>query len=116
MREPGYDPLDIKTFSDLNALAITLTVCLTATYYFIDHNHGMSIQVIGGRHFVRQGKGAVTSMFVDIEIVGAETDCCKMKTTTIRKSFTTNNYIVMYHRAFVKNFDKCFKWLIKCFK
>ena len=28
MRDPGYDPLDIKTFSDLNALAITLTVSL----------------------------------------------------------------------------------------
>jgi len=27
MREPSYDPLDIKTFGDLNALAITLTVC-----------------------------------------------------------------------------------------
>jgi len=26
MREPGYDPLDIRTFSDLNALHITLTV------------------------------------------------------------------------------------------
>jgi len=27
MREVGYDPLDIRTFSDLNALHITLTVC-----------------------------------------------------------------------------------------
>lgn len=36
---------------------------------------------------MRQGKGAVTSMFVDIEIVGAECDCCKMKTTTVRKLF-----------------------------
>lgn len=34
---------------------------------------------------MRQGKGAVTSMFVDIEIIGAETDSCKMKTTTVRK-------------------------------
>ena len=24
-------------------------------------------------------------MFVDIEIIGAECDCCKMKTTTVRK-------------------------------
>ena len=54
----------------------------------------MSIQVIGGRHFLRQGRGAVTSMFVDIEIVGAESDCCKMKTTTIRKLFTTNSFTV----------------------
>ena len=55
----------------------------------ISHNLGVSIQIIGGRHFVRQGKGAVTSMFVDIEIVGAESDCCKMKTTTIRKLLVT---------------------------
>jgi len=44
-----------------------------------------TVQIIGGRHFTRQGKGAVTSMFVDIEIIGAECDCCKMKTTTVRK-------------------------------
>lgn len=83
MREPGYDPLDIKTYSDLNALDITLTVRLTI--YLLVIKHGVFIQIIGGRHFVRQGRGAVTSMSIDIEIVGAESDSCKMRTTTVRK-------------------------------
>ena len=29
-------------------------------------------------------------MFVDIEIIGAESDCCKMKTTTVRKCECTS--------------------------
>lgn len=39
---------------------------------------------------MRQGKGAVTSIFLDIEIIGVESDCCKMRTTTVRKLMHAN--------------------------
>ena len=65
MFEPGFNPMDTTTHT--RTAPITLT-----------------IQIIGGRHLVRQGRG-ICSPLVEVEVSGIDADYAKFRTTTSSK-------------------------------
>ena len=67
MFEPGFNPMDTTTHT--KATPITLT-----------------IQIIGGRHLVRQGRG-ICSPLVEVEICGIEADDTFFRTHPCSKPF-----------------------------
>lgn len=66
MFDAGFNPLDISTH--------TLVTPMTLT-----------IQIIGARHLVRQGRG-ICSPLVEVEVLGVEADWTKFRTSTCREN------------------------------
>ena len=62
MFEPGFNPMDTTTHT--KATPITFT-----------------IQVIGGRHLIRTGRG-ICSPLVEVEVCGIDADWAKFRTST----------------------------------
>ena len=66
MFEPGFNPLDMTTHTGTTPITLT-------------------IQIIGGRHLVRQGRG-ICSPLVEVEVCGIDADWAKFRTSTCSKS------------------------------
>lgn len=62
MFELGFNPLDPSTQTSCTPITI-------------------SIQIIGGRHLVRTGRG-ICSPLVEVEVVGIDSDWAKFRTST----------------------------------
>ena len=67
MFEPGFNPMDTTTHTGCTPITLT-------------------IQIIGGRHLVRQGRG-ICSPLVEVEVCGIDADWAKFRTSTCSKSF-----------------------------
>ena len=67
MFEPGFNPMDTTTHTGTTPITLT-------------------IQIIGGRHLVRQGRG-ICSPLVEVEVCGIDADWAKFRTSTCSKSF-----------------------------
>ena len=65
MFEPGFNPMDTTTHTKTTPITLT-------------------IQIIGGRHLVRQGRG-ICSPLVEVEVCGIDADWAKFRTSTCSK-------------------------------
>ncbi|XP_064393377.1 1-phosphatidylinositol 4,5-bisphosphate phosphodiesterase gamma-1-like [Halichondria panicea] len=66
MFEPGFNPVDTTTHT--KATPITLT-----------------IQIIGGRHLIRPGRG-ICSPLIEVEVCGIDADWAKFRTSTCKEN------------------------------
>ena len=90
----GYDPYDSATLKDIvEPIMLSVTVWrpfLSWLIFFLLRIEDLMkfyrlfIQIVAGRHFVKAGKG-IASPFVEVEVTGADYDCSKYKTETVRK-------------------------------
>ena len=79
MFEPGFNPMDTTTHTGCTPITLT-------------------IQIIGGRHLVRQGRG-ICSPLVEVEVCGIDADWAKFRTSTQSKSFhipIPEDYVILH--------------------
>jgi hypothetical protein len=79
MFEPGFNPMDTTTHTGCTPITLT-------------------IQIIGGRHLVRQGRG-ICSPLVEVEVCGIDADWAKFRTSTQSKPFRIPIPMVSYFHS-----------------